>query len=67
MKRRGSGTLSATDAGERVLLQAWVHRRRDLGGVIFLNLRDRSGNAQVVVRPEEAPEALNPILLEFFS
>ncbi|MFQ5350965.1 MAG: aspartate--tRNA ligase, partial [Thermoanaerobaculia bacterium] len=56
MKRRGSGTLSAADAGERVLLRAWVHRRRDLGGLIFLNLRDRSGNAQVVVRPEEAPE-----------
>ena len=56
MKRRGCGTLSTADAGERVLLQAWVHRRRDLGGVMFLNLRDRSGNAQVVVRPEEAPE-----------
>ncbi len=56
MKRRGSGSLRAADAGERVLLQAWVHRRRDLGGLIFLNLRDRSGNAQVVVRPEEAPE-----------
>jgi aspartyl-tRNA synthetase len=55
-KRRGSGTLTAADAGERVLLQAWVHRRRDLGGLIFLNLRDRSGNAQVVVRPDEAPE-----------
>jgi aspartyl-tRNA synthetase len=39
-----------------VRLQAWVHRRRDLGGLIFLNLRDRSGNVQVVVRPEEAAE-----------
>jgi aspartyl-tRNA synthetase len=57
VKRRGSGTLRAADAGERVLLQAWVHRRRDLGGLIFLNLRDRSGNAQVVVRPDEAPAA----------
>ncbi len=56
LKRRGSGTLTAADAGERVLLQAWVHRRRDLGGLIFLNLRDRSGNVQVVVRPDEAPE-----------
>jgi aspartyl-tRNA synthetase len=56
VKRRGSGTLGGTDVGERVRLQAWVHRRRDLGGLIFLNLRDRSGNVQVVVRPEEAPE-----------
>ena len=57
LKRRGCGTLTSDDAGQRVRLQAWVHRRRDLGGLIFLNLRDRSGNAQVVVRPDESAEA----------
>ncbi len=49
--------MRAADAGERVLLRAWVHRRRDMGGLVFLDLRDRSGLAQVVVYPDEAPEA----------
>ena len=56
MERRGAGTLSQADVGQRVLLRAWVNRRRDLGGVIFLDLRDRSGLGQVLVRPEERPE-----------
>ncbi len=56
MNRTGAGTLTAARAGERVKLQAWVARRRDLGGLMFLDLRDRSGVAQVVVRPEERPE-----------
>ena len=50
MKRRGAGTLSRTDIGAKVLLQAWVQRRRDHGGVLFLDLRDRSGVAQVVAK-----------------
>ncbi len=56
-KRRGAGTLTAADIGERVLLKAWVQKRRDHGGVIFLDLRDRSGVAQVVVHPEDQPAA----------
>jgi aspartyl-tRNA synthetase len=55
--RRGAGSIGESDVGHRVLLQAWVRRRRDHGGVIFLDLRDRSGTVQVVVRPEDAPEA----------
>ena len=35
------GELRASDAGKRALLMGWVHRRRDLGGVIFIHLRDR--------------------------
>ncbi|HXO20744.1 MAG TPA: aspartate--tRNA ligase [Thermoanaerobaculia bacterium] len=53
MKRRGAGTLTADDIGQTVLLQAWLQRRRDHGGVFFLDLRDRSGVAQVVIKPEE--------------
>ncbi len=57
MIRTGAGTLAAGSAGERVKLQGWVHRRRDLGGLTFLQVRDRSGVVQVVVRPEDHPEA----------
>ncbi len=46
------GTLGADDAGSTVTLQGWVNRRRDLGGLIFLDLRDRTGLVQVVVEPD---------------
>ncbi|MGE5487353.1 MAG: aspartate--tRNA ligase [bacterium] len=42
------GELRAADAGSQALLMGWVHRRRDLGGVIFIHLRDRDGVTQVV-------------------
>jgi aspartyl-tRNA synthetase len=42
------GSLRAEDAGNRALLMGWVHRRRDLGGVIFIHLRDRDGVTQLV-------------------
>src|SRR3974390_2186422 len=50
------GELRASDAGERALLMGWVHRRRDLGGVIFIHLRDRDGVAQLVFHEDLAPE-----------
>ena len=49
------GELRAADAGKRAILMGWVHRRRDLGGVFFIHLRDRDGVTQVVFRADGDP------------
>jgi aspartyl-tRNA synthetase len=51
------GALSAADVGRAVTLMGWAATRRDLGGVIFIDLRDREGLCQVVARPEVSREA----------
>ena len=51
------GTLRRNAVGQEVTLHGWVHRRRDLGGLIFIDLRDRYGLTQVVFNPEIAPDA----------
>ncbi len=51
------GELRIGDEGRDVVLAGWVHRRRDHGNLIFVDLRDRSGLCQVVVRPEQSPDA----------
>src|SRR5438552_2847039 len=50
------GELRASDAGKKALLMGWVHRRRDLGGVIFIHLRDREGVSQMVFHENVEPE-----------
>jgi aspartyl-tRNA synthetase len=52
-----AGTLDAARADEEARVSGWVHRRRDHGGLIFIDLRERSGLLQLVFHPETAPEA----------
>jgi aspartyl-tRNA synthetase len=51
------GALRLSDTGQTALLMGWVHRRRDLGGLIFIHLRDRDGITQLVFDESKNPEA----------
>jgi aspartyl-tRNA synthetase len=51
------GEPRATDVGRRLRLAGWAARRRDHGGLVFIDLRDHTGMCQLVVNPERAPEA----------
>jgi len=59
-----AGSLRAADAGTTVTLAGWVGRRRDHGGVAFIDLRDASGYAQVVLREEIAHELRNEYVIK---
>ena len=55
MRTHRCGALRLADVGQDVQLAGWVHRRRDLGGLVFLDLRDRDGLVQVAFGPEWTP------------
>ena len=65
MRSHPAGTLRAEHAGQSVTLAGWVARRRDHGGVIFIDLRDASGWAQVVFREGEMAERAHRLRAEF--
>ena len=56
-RTHGCGTISEQEVGKEVVLCGWVERRRDHGGLIFLDLRDRSGVVQVVASPDHNVES----------
>jgi aspartyl-tRNA synthetase len=65
LRSHAAGSLRATDAGQQVTLAGWVARRRDHGGVIFIDLRDASGVSQVVFRAADVLDQAHRLRAEF--
>ncbi|QYR23421.1 aspartate--tRNA ligase [Paenibacillus sp. sptzw28] len=58
LKTHSCGLLTKSEVGQTVTLNGWVQRRRDLGGVLFIDLRDRTGIVQIVFNPDFSGDAL---------
>ncbi len=65
LRSHAAGSLRATDSGQKVTLAGWVARRRDHGGVIFIDLRDASGVSQVVFREGDVLASAHRLRAEF--
>jgi aspartyl-tRNA synthetase len=65
LRSHAAGSLRATDAGQQVTLAGWVARRRDHGGVIFIDLRDATGVSQVVFRAADVLDQAHRLRAEF--
>jgi aspartyl-tRNA synthetase len=68
LRTHHAGDLTAADIGTEVRLAGWVNRRRDHGGVLFVDLRDASGVVQAVLNPDDAPapdEVLAALRMEY--
>ncbi|MGV0041397.1 aspartate--tRNA ligase [Mycobacterium colombiense] len=65
LRSHAAGSLDSSDAGQQVTLAGWVARRRDHGGVIFIDLRDASGIAQVVFRETDVLAQAHRLRAEF--
>ena len=65
LRSHAAGSLRASDAGQKVTLTGWVARRRDHGGVIFIDLRDASGVSQVVFRAPDVMAQAHRLRAEF--
>ena len=65
LRSHAAGSLRASDAGQQVTLAGWVARRRDHGGVIFIDLRDSTGIAQVVFRDADVLDGAHRLRAEY--